>query len=85
MDEVAGSVSSGRYISETCGWDEYGYDAPSHNNGAWTYWFLEWGIQSQGYTSCESSFVNAVPRYHSEYPDSNPEEEDHYSGAFSFE
>ena len=84
MDEVAGSASSGRYISETCGWDEYGYDAPSHNNGAWTYWFLEWGIQSQGYSTCEVAYPNAVPRYHSEYPDSNPEEEDHYPGAFSF-
>ncbi|MCK5310269.1 MAG: pre-peptidase C-terminal domain-containing protein, partial [Thermoplasmata archaeon] len=84
MDEVASHSTSGRYISETCGWDEYGYDAPSHNNGAWTYWYLDWALKSQGYTSCESAFVAAAPQYHSEHPDSNPEEEDNYSGSFVF-
>ncbi len=83
MDEVAAGASSGRYVAETCGWNEYGYDAPSYNNGAWTYWYLDWALKSQGYTSCESAFSAAAPKYHAEHYDSNPEQEDHYPGTFT--
>ncbi len=83
MDEVAGSSDSGRYVSETCGWDEYGYDAPQYNNGAWTHWFLEWGLIQQGFSNCETTYYYAAPKYNSEHSDSHPEEEDHYSGYFS--
>ena len=89
MDEVAyrtsfgeGSTASYRYVSQTCGWNEYGYDAPSYNNGCWTYWFLDWGLKSQGYTSFESCFSAAYPRANGDHYDMHPEQEDHFSGSF---
>ncbi|MCK4718419.1 MAG: pre-peptidase C-terminal domain-containing protein [Thermoplasmata archaeon] len=89
MDEIGyrtsyseGSTASCRYMAQTCGWNEYGYDAPQHNNGAWTYWFLEWAVIGQGYSSFETAFSYAAPRYTNEYSDSHPEQEDHFSGPF---
>ncbi len=32
------------YMTTTCTDDGYGYDDPSHLNGAWTYYFLEYGL-----------------------------------------
>jgi len=82
MDEVAGSSNSGRYVSEACGWNEYSYDAPSYRQGAWTYWFLLWGLQQQGYASFEAVYPQAYRNYNSEHYDSHPEEIDHYPGDF---
>jgi len=45
MDSVAGS---GRYVSQTAGQMEYGLDAPRHEHGMWTYWFLEHSMNDLG-------------------------------------
>ncbi|MBD3192130.1 MAG: hypothetical protein GF308_15905, partial [Candidatus Heimdallarchaeota archaeon] len=41
-DLMAMSNSQYVYVATTCTEDGYGYDDPSHNNGAWTYYFLEY-------------------------------------------
>jgi len=79
MDEVA---ITNRYVSQTCEWDEYGYDAPSYYNGCWTYWFLDWGLKTQGYTSFESCYAAAYPKANGDHYDMHPEEEDNYPGSF---
>ena len=81
MSEV---IKTGRYVSMTCGWDEYGYDDTSHSNGAWTYWFLAWGIQTQGYADCETCHPNAYTKANAAYTDMHPEQHDSYTGSFTF-
>ena len=34
------------YCTTTCTADGYGWDDPTHNNGAWTYYFLDFSWQS---------------------------------------
>lgn len=58
MDEVAGS---GRYVTQTCAPSESGYGVDAYENGLWTYWFLEWGLNKEGYTDMETCFENAYP------------------------
>ncbi len=64
MNELSGS---GRLLITACDWNEWSYDAPEYGNGAWTYWFLIWGIEGQGYTSMEDSFMEAKARVMREY------------------
>ncbi|MDF1540955.1 MAG: caspase family protein, partial [Candidatus Thorarchaeota archaeon] len=55
------------YITTTCTDDGYGYDDPSHNNGAWTYYFLDYGLKnhygSNPNTLMEDCFAYALAAY----------------------
>lgn len=59
--------SANIYMATTCTDDGYGYDDPSHNNGAWTYYFLEYGLinhyGSSPTTSLEACFDYALSAY----------------------
>ena len=46
IDEPVTQNSNGyrTLITTTCTANGYGYDDPDHQNGAWTYWFLEAGL-----------------------------------------
>ncbi len=92
FDSVAGI---GRYVSQTCSEDTWGLDAPRYSHGLWTYWFLEWGLKSQGYTDLTDCFdaaslkVRADPTSDYGYDEwgtylgrMTPEEEYGGSGAF---
>ena len=67
-------------MTTTCTDDGYGYDDPSHNNGAWTYYFLEYawighfgGVDT---VSLEDIFDYA----HAAYPHSGGDECEEYDG-----
>ena len=53
------------YCTTTCTEDGYGYDDSTHQNGAWTYWFLEWGLVNgnSGCTDMEGNFDAALAEY----------------------
>jgi chitodextrinase len=56
FDSVA---TGGRYVSQTCSEDTWGLDASRYQRGLWTYWFLEWGLKSQGYNDLAQCFQQA--------------------------
>jgi hypothetical protein len=55
------------YMTTTCTQNGYGYDDSSHQNGAWTYYFLEYGLinhfGSSPSTTMESCFTYALAAY----------------------
>ncbi len=61
------SINSHVYMATTCTDDGYGYDDPSHNNGAWTYYFLEYGLMNHfgnnPSTTMEECFDYALAAY----------------------
>jgi hypothetical protein len=68
IPEIAAlSINSHVYMTTTCTDDGYGYDDPSHNNGAWTYYFLEYGLVnhygSNPNTLMEDCFDYALAAY----------------------
>ncbi len=69
MDEVVTQNSNGDkvFLTTTCTANGYGYDDSDHQNGAWTYWFLEAGLighfNSDPNTSMEDAFAWAVSQY----------------------
>jgi len=82
MDEASGP---GRVILQASADDEVALDAGRYSNGLWTYWFLGWALQRQGYESVEEAFNNAAPKAvdnagqwdtdsHPEMEDGNPGE-----------
>jgi len=68
MNEVMqNSNSENVYMTTTCGPSGYGYDAPLYQNGLWTYWFEEAGLEQQfgldPATTMEECFEWASARY----------------------
>ncbi len=68
MDEVMDNANSALiYMTTTCTDDGYGYDDSTHQNGAWTYWFLEAGLidhfGSDPNTTMEEAFDWALAQY----------------------
>jgi hypothetical protein len=68
------------YLTTTCTANGYGYDEPSYQNGAWTYFFLEYSwINHYGAnpnTSMETVFAYA----HANYPYGGGDEPQQYDG-----
>ncbi|MFX1532713.1 MAG: Ig-like domain-containing protein [Promethearchaeota archaeon] len=64
---MALSNSANIYVATTCTEDGYGYDDSSHQNGAWTYYFLQYSWQqhfnSNPHQSMESIFAYALSNY----------------------
>ena len=66
MNELMSNSNADKiYMATTCTADGYGYDDPSHLNGAWTYWFLEHTLIGQygGTASMEATFAYAASVY----------------------
>jgi hypothetical protein len=57
------SLSQKIYCTTTCTEDGYGYDEPSHQNGAWTYEYLEKYWVGSPSTSAESIYDQASASY----------------------
>jgi hypothetical protein len=51
------------YMTTTCTQNGYGYDDPTHLNGAWTYYFLENYLVGHPTASMETCFDNAAAVY----------------------
>ncbi|TFG09006.1 caspase family protein [Candidatus Heimdallarchaeota archaeon] len=66
MNEVMLNANANKiYMATTCTADGYGYDDPTHLNGAWTYYFLEHtliGVYG-GTASMEATFAYASSVY----------------------
>jgi hypothetical protein len=57
------AASSSIYIATTCTEDGYGWDDPTHQNGAWTYEFFEkWFVPNPNW-SLETVYDNAASTY----------------------
>lgn len=71
------------YMTTTCTADGYGYDDGAHQNGAWTYWFLEYSLIGQlgGTGSMEAAFDIAAGVYPYSGDDA-PMEFDGFPGDF---
>ncbi|MEM2142007.1 MAG: caspase family protein [Candidatus Thorarchaeota archaeon] len=68
IPEIQALANSARvYMTTTCTQNGYGYDDPTHKNGAWTYYFLEYGLishfGSNPPTTMESCFSYALAAY----------------------
>lgn len=68
MNEIMENPNSENlYMSTTCGPSGYGYDASLYQNGLWTYWFEEAGLEQQfgsdPTTTMEDCFEWASARY----------------------
>ncbi|MDG6221302.1 MAG: hypothetical protein QCI38_07645, partial [Candidatus Thermoplasmatota archaeon] len=59
MDGVAGPNS---YVTQTCSFDTWGQDVARYQHGLWTYWFLVWGMNTQGYSELVECFDYAYMR-----------------------
>ncbi|MFX0062256.1 MAG: Ig-like domain-containing protein [Candidatus Hermodarchaeota archaeon] len=84
---MALSNSANIYVATTCTQNGYGYDDPSHQNGAWTYYFLAYSWQqhfnSNPHQSMESVFDYALSNYPHGGGDT-PQEFDGNSGAYFY-
>ncbi len=66
------------YVTTTCTAKGYGYDEPSYENGAWTYWFLDVGLIQGGsdHTDMEGNFDWAYSIYPIKGKNDRPQEWD---------
>lgn len=57
------------YCTTTCTTTGFGYDVDEYQNGAWTYWFLEWGLVngSSNSTNIECNFNATWNAYYTDY------------------
>ncbi|MDI6855187.1 MAG: hypothetical protein QMD21_00170 [Candidatus Thermoplasmatota archaeon] len=57
------------YCTTTCTVTGLGYDVDEYQNGAWTYWFLEWGLVNgnSNSTDMEGNFAAAWSAYYTDY------------------
>ena len=72
MDEIIGSTDADHvYMTSTSTENGYGWDTISHQHGAWTYFFLIWGIQGSGHetwdiTTCYNEAYTQYEAYYAE-------------------
>ncbi|MCG3220049.1 MAG: caspase family protein [Candidatus Heimdallarchaeota archaeon] len=66
------------YVTTTCTAKGYGYDEPSYENGAWTYWFLDAGLiqGGSGHLDMEGNFDWAYSYYTHRGRNDRPQEWD---------
>lgn len=66
------------YVTTTCTAKGYGYDEPSYENGAWTFWFLDAGLLQggSGHTDMEGNFDWAYSYYPIKGRNDRPQEWD---------
>ncbi|XEO77682.1 hypothetical protein WKT22_02712 [Candidatus Lokiarchaeum ossiferum] len=77
--------SNNVYCTTTCTEDGYGYDDSAHNNGAWTYYFLEYTLINHFGSSATTTMEAAFDYAASVYPHSGgdaPMEFDGNSGSY---
>ncbi|NHJ84958.1 MAG: hypothetical protein FK734_05820 [Asgard group archaeon] len=71
------------YLTTTCTDDGYGYDDPTHNNGAWTYYFLEYAWINHFGGSASVSMESIFDYAHAAYPYGGGDEPEEYDGNSS--
>ncbi|NHJ86068.1 MAG: hypothetical protein FK734_11445, partial [Asgard group archaeon] len=79
-DLMAMGNSAHVYLTTTCTEDGYGYDDPTHQNGAWTYYFLEYGWINHYGGSASTSMETIFDYAHAAYPYSGGDDSEEYDG-----
>jgi hypothetical protein len=71
---MALSNSADIYCATTCTEDGYGWDDPTHNNGMWTYYFLDYAWQSHYSNNAGQSMESIFTYAHDNYSKSGGDE-----------
>ncbi len=71
------------YCTTTCTEDGYGWDDPTHQNGAWTYYFLDYAWISHFGGSATVSMEAVFDYAHAAYPHTGGDESEEYDGNTS--
>jgi hypothetical protein len=76
------ALSNSQYIycATTCTEDGYGWDDPTHQNGMWTYWFLDASWQNQYSNNPGQSMESVFTWAHDNYPKSGGDEPQEFDG-----
>ncbi len=69
------------YCTTTCTENGYGYDEPDYENGAWTYFFLEYSWINHYGGSATVAMENVFIYAHNNYPYGGGDEPQEYDGA----
>jgi FlaG/FlaF family flagellin (archaellin) len=78
---MALSNSANIYCATTCTEDGYGYDAPTYQNGLWTYFFLDFSWQSH-YGGDAGDAMETIFNYaHANYPYGGGDEPQEFDGS----
>lgn len=66
---VSGAPADHSYMTATCTADGYGWDVPAYEHGAWTYFFLVWGLMDADHGGWDAAtcFYYAYSEYESYY------------------
>ncbi|MDY6834283.1 MAG: putative Ig domain-containing protein [Chloroflexota bacterium] len=70
MNEIVGTTNATQvYMTSTSTENGYGWDTISHQHGAWTYFFLIWGIQGYGHETWDMAtcYDKAYAQYEAYY------------------
>lgn len=68
------------YLTTTCTANGYGYDEPSYQNGAWTYFFLEYSWINHYGANPNTSMETVFSYAHANYPYGGGDEPQQYDG-----
>jgi hypothetical protein len=78
------SISQYIYCATTCTEDGYGWDDPTHQNGMWTYYFLDYSWQSHFGNNPNQSMESIFDYAHDNYPKSGGDEPQEFDGSSSY-
>lgn len=83
-DNLMGMPNSAHvYLTTTCTENGYGYDDPDHQNGAWTYYFLQYSWINHYGGSASTALETVFSYAHSAYPHSGGDEPQQFDGNTS--
>jgi hypothetical protein len=77
---MALSISQYIYCATTCTEDGYGWDDPTHQNGMWTYYFLDYSWQSHYGGDAGDNMEKVFTYAHDNYPKSGGDEPQEFDG-----
>lgn len=86
IPEFYAACGNSLYITTTCTEDGYGWDVRTYQNGAWTYFFLEYSLINHFGSNPDTAMEDAFAYAAADYPyggGDTPQEGDYYSGPFT--
>ncbi len=86
IPEFFAACGNALYITTTCTEDGYGWDVRTYENGAWTYFFLEYSLINHFGSNPDTAMEDAFAYAAADYPyggGDTPQEGDYYAGPFT--
>jgi hypothetical protein len=86
IPEFSSACGNKLYMTTTCTENGYGWDSYAHQNGLWTYYFLEYSLINHFGTDPETAMEDAFTYAHAGYPyggGDEPQECDNFPGPFT--